>query len=401
MKVLVYSSLFPNNVWPQHGIFIHERMSHFARATGASLKVVAPVPYYPPIKLGSRWLYSQVKRHEPGGSMEIFHPRYLMTPKVGMTLYGVWMFLSTLGTVRRIRRTFDFDVIDAHYVYPDGFAAALLGRWFNKPVVISARGSDINLYAQMPMVRPLLRFALSHAAGIVAVSDALKSVMVRLGVDADRIAVIPNGVDTQKFAPMSKEEARRRLGLNEGTYLLAVGNLTENKGFHLLIQALQLLRTRQHLTNLSLLIVGDGPMRRELEQLAESLHVQEQVTFAGRVAHEQLHLWYSAADLFCLASAREGWPNVLMEAMACGLPIVATCVGGVPEIVSSEAIGLMTRRDHKDLAQTILQALQRPWRSEVLRQHAASYSWTRVAHELLGLFANVVHQPSPLSSKAA
>ncbi len=401
MKVLVFSSLYPNNVWPQHGVFIQERMSHFARVTGAAVKVVAPVPYYPPIKIGSRWLYSQVKRHETTGPMETFHPRYLMTPKVGMTLYGTFMFLSTLAMVRRLQRSFDFDVIDAHYVYPDGFAAVLLGRTLRKPVVVSARGSDINLYSQMAMIRPLLRFTLTRANRVIAVSEALKAAMVRLGISEEHVTVIPNGVDAQKFSPMPRQEARTRLGLDDGTYLLSVGNLTDNKGFHLLIQALQLLRARHHLTGLSLLIVGDGPLRQELERLAASLGVTDRVRFAGRVPHEQLHTWYSAADLFCLASAREGWPNVLMEATACGLPIVATRVGGIPEFVSSEAIGLLARRDYKDLAQTILSALQRPWRRDVLRQHAAPFSWTRVADSLSRAFAQVLNRPPGLSSKAA
>lgn len=401
MKVLVYSTLYPNNVWPQHGVFIQERMAHFAKFTGAAVKVVAPVPYYPSIKIGSRWLYSQVKRHEITGPMEVFHPRYPMTPKIGMTLYGTCMFLSTLATVRRLRRTFDFDVIDAHYVYPDGFAAVILGRVLDRPVVVSARGSDINLYSQMPLIRPLLRRTLRQAACVIAVSEALKDSVVRLGISEDHVRVIPNGVDAQKFTPIPRREARTRLGLDEGTYLLSVGNLTENKGFHLLIRALHLLRTRHHMSGLSLLIVGDGPMRQELERLAASLNVADRVRFAGRVAHEHLYTWYSAADLFCLASAREGWPNVLMEAMACGLPIVATGVGGVPEIVSSEAIGLLARRDYKELAQTILAAFQRPWRADVLRQHAAPFSWSRVAESLSQTFAQVLNRPRDLSSKAA
>jgi glycosyltransferase involved in cell wall biosynthesis len=333
--------------------------------------------------------------------MEVFHPRYLMTPKVGMTLYGISLFLSTWRAVRRIGRSFKFDLIDAHYVYPDGFAAALLGLAMKKPVVISARGSDINLYSQMPMIRPLLRFALTRATRVIAVSEALKEVMVRLGTAEERIEVIPNGVDAQKFAPMPRREARTRLGLNEGTYLLSVGNLTENKGVHLLVRALHLLRSRHHVTDLSLLVVGDGPMRHELERLAASLDLAEHVRFVGRVAHEQLHVWYSAADLFCLASAREGWPNVLMEAQACGLPIVATRVGGVPEIVSSEAVGLLARREERDLAQTILMALQRPWPSDALRQHASSFSWTRVADALSATFARALNRPFDLSSKAA
>ncbi|MBI5855785.1 MAG: glycosyltransferase family 4 protein [Nitrospirae bacterium] len=401
MNILVCSSLYPNNIWPQHGVFIKERMAHFSKTTGHALKVVAPVPYYPPIKLGSRWLYSQVRRRELLDGIEVYHPRYVIVPKIGMTTYGLSMFLSLLACARNIRRHFDFDLIDAHYVYPDGFAAVLLGLVLGKPVVVSARGSDINLYARMPLIRPLLRFTLRRAAHVVAVSEALKGVMVRLGISPDHSSVIPNGVDARKFSPVPQSEARSRLGLPDGTYLLSVGNLTENKGFHLLLQALHVLRTRHHLTQLGLLIVGDGPLRGELERLCERLDLADQVRFAGRVSHEELHVWYSAADLFCLASGREGWPNVLMEAMACGLPIVATRVGGIPEIVSSEAVGLLARRETQDLVQTILSALQRPWRTDLLRQRAAGFAWSHVTDRLATTFEAACQRPDPLTRKAA
>jgi glycosyltransferase involved in cell wall biosynthesis len=401
VNILVFTSLFPNHVWPQHGVFIRERMVHFTRQTGHPLKVIAPIPYYPPVKWGTRRLYSQVRRREISDGVEVMHPRYVMTPKVGMTLYGFSMFASALRCVQRMRRGFDFDLIDAHYVYPDGFAAVLLGRLLGKPVVVSARGSDINVYSQMPLIRPLLRYTLRHAAHVVAVSEALKDVMVCLGIPQEHVSVIPNGVDTRKFCPIPRPEARARLGLSEGTYLLSVGNLTENKGFHLLIQALHALRTRHHVRPLELLIVGDGPTRAELERLCARLDLVNQVRFAGRVSHEDLHVWYSAADLFCLASGREGWPNVLMEAMACGLPIVATRVGGIPEIVSSDAVGLLARRDTQDLVQTILSALQRPWRSDLLRQRAAGYSWSHVTDCLAKTFQAACRRPDLPTRKAA
>jgi glycosyltransferase involved in cell wall biosynthesis len=401
VNILVFTSLYPNHVWPQHGVFIRERMAHFARHTGHVLKVIAPIPYYPPIKWGTRWLYSQIRRREIIDGLEVWHPRYVMTPKIGMTLYGLSMFASVVRCVQRMRTGFDFDLIDAHYVYPDGFAAVLLGQLLGKPVVVSARGSDVNLYAQMPLIRPLLRYTLRRATHVVAVSEALKDVMVRLGIPPEHISVIPNGVDGRKFSPIPRTEARARLGLSDGTYLLSIGNLNENKGFHLLIQALHVMRTRHHMTPLRLLIVGDGPMRGELERLCERLDLADQVRFAGRVSHEELHVWYSAADLFCLASGREGWPNVLMEAMACGLPIVATRVGGIPEIVSSEAVGLLARRETQDLVQTILSALQRPWRTDLLRQRAAGFAWSHVTDRLATTFEAACQRPDPLTRKAA
>jgi len=170
MKVLVFTTLYPNNVWPNQGVFIKERMTQFARLDGCEVKVVAPVPYFPPIKANWRWRFSQVAPSEVRDGIEVYHPRYYMTPKWGMTLYGILMFLSVVLAVRKLRRDFDFDLIDAHFVYPDGFAAVLLGKCFNKPVVVTARGSDVNLYSAFPIIHRLLRYTLNEAKSVIAVS---------------------------------------------------------------------------------------------------------------------------------------------------------------------------------------------------------------------------------------
>src|SRR5215510_5748560 len=128
VKVLVCTSLYPNSIWPHHGVFVKERMTQFARLEGCNVKVVAPVPYFPPVKITPRWHFSQIPRCESIEGITVYHPRYFMTPKVGMSFYGLTMFLSVLRTVAKIQQDFSFDLIDAHYVYPDGFAAVLLGQ---------------------------------------------------------------------------------------------------------------------------------------------------------------------------------------------------------------------------------------------------------------------------------
>src|SRR6516164_1671699 len=164
MKILVFTSLYPNQVWPNHGIFIKERMARFAKRDGCEIKVVAPVPYFPAININWRWKFSQVARREMRDGIEVYHPRYFLTPKVGMALYGWLMFFSVLPVVQKLRKDFKFDLIDAHYVYPDGFAAVQLGRLFKRPVVVSARGSDVNLYRTFPLIRKLLQYVLRNAA---------------------------------------------------------------------------------------------------------------------------------------------------------------------------------------------------------------------------------------------
>ena len=401
MKVLVFTSLYPNNVWPNHGVFIKERMSQFAKLDGCEVKVVAPVPYFPAIKLNWRWRFSQVARRELRNGIEVYHPRYFLTPKIGMALYGWMMFLSVLPAVRRIQKDFDFDLIDAHYVYPDGFAAVLFGWIFKKPVVVSARGSDINLFKTFPLIRKLLQYVLRKAARVVAVSKALKEAMVQLGIPEEKISGIPNGVDPEKFYPVPKEQARRELGLPNRRTVLSVGNLTDNKGFDLVIKSFRVLVDRFHENDVQLAIVGDGPYRSHLEKMISSLRLDGQVRMVGPVSHDKLHLWYSAADVFCLASSREGWPNVLLESLACGTPVVATAVGGIPEIISSDNVGLLTERDEAKIAEAIRAALKKSWRSDEIVAYAKRFTWQQTALAVLDVFDSVLHGSRGVSGVVA
>jgi teichuronic acid biosynthesis glycosyltransferase TuaC len=391
MKVLVFTTLYPNNVWPNHGVFIKERMAQFAKFDGCEVKVVAPVPYFPAVKLNWRWSFSQVARREARDGIEVYHPRYFITPKVGMTFYGWMMFLSTFPIVKKIQKGFDFDLVDAHYVYPDGFAAIQLGRFFKKPVVVSARGSDINLYRTFPLIRKLLQYVLRRADSVIAVSQALKQAMVQLGIPERRISSIPNGVDTEKFFPFSREQARRQLGLQCSRLLLSVGNLTSNKGFDLLIGALPIVIEKLDKEDIHLAIVGEGPVRNQLEAMIFKLKLDGRVRLIGAVPHAELRLWYSAADVFCLASHREGWPNVILESLACGTPVVATPAGGIPEILNSEILGVLTERDERKIAGAIVSALNKEWMSEELVNYARNYSWDRTASAVLGVFQSVLN----------
>jgi glycosyltransferase involved in cell wall biosynthesis len=387
MKVLVFTSLYPNNVWPNHGVFIKERMSHFAKLDGCEVKVVAPVPYFPAIRINWRWRFSQVVPREIRDGIEVYHPRYYMIPKVGMILYGFMMFLSVWGSVSRIRKTFDFDLIDAHFVYPDGFAAVLLGRILGRPVVVSARGSDINRYSTFTLIRSLLRYTLKRADKVIAVSKSLKEAMIQLGIPGGKISVISNGVDMKKFRALSKSEARVKLSLPvDGKVILSVGHLTRNKGFDLVIKAVRILLEDRRQQNIRLNIVGDGIFVKDLERIVSELDVGSQVSLRGTVSHEELFLWYSAADLFCLASEMEGWPNVILESLACGTPVVATFTGGVPEIISSDKIGLITKRNERNIADTIHHALNKSWQSQKLIEYARDHSWERAARSLRQLF---------------
>jgi len=310
-----------------------------------------------------------------------------------MHLYGLNMFLGTLRAVQRIQRQFDFDLLDAHFLYPDAFAAVLLGTVLRKPVVVNARGSDVHQCGRLRTIRPLLRFALKRASAVIAVSQSLKQQIVGLGIPEPKVHVIGNGVNSGDFFPKDQLAARGRLELPlDRTILLSVARLAEVKGIHHLIEAMA--RLQHARPDLMLLIVGetsDAIYASKLRQQVSESGLSEMVRFVEAQAHRQLCDWYNACDLFCLGSLREGWPNVLLEAMACGKPVVASRVGGIPEVVSSRKVGILADRPSGiELATAIREGLQTHWDSDRIVAHAREMSWERIAGQQLAVFEHVL-----------
>jgi teichuronic acid biosynthesis glycosyltransferase TuaC len=362
------------------------------------LRGVAPVPFFPPIRLHSRWhQYTDVHHREQIAEMEVYHPRYITIPRVGMALYGLLYFLSILPFMRRLNRVYPFDLLDAHYIYPDGLAAVLLAKALNKPVVLSARGTDINLYIKLPLIRRWILYALRNCDRIIAVSTALKRKMVAAGIDGRKIEVVPNGVDVAKFPAIPRHQARQALGLPGGEgLLLSVGSLRPSKGFQYLMEAVSGINRSHPDLKLKLYIVGYGHYRRKLERDIVRLGLQETVHLVGRVPHHQMHLWYNACDLLCLASETEGWPNVLFEALACGLPVVSTGVGGVPEIIVSPEYGLLLKDETgpalvAQLQDVIPAALNRKWDPQKMMAYAGQHTWEAIARRVVEVFQQTLN----------
>jgi teichuronic acid biosynthesis glycosyltransferase TuaC len=384
LKVLVFSSLFPNSIQPLAGNFVMERMRHLLPY--ADMSVVAPVPYFPRWNLNRKWYaFARIPSAETHRGFHLEHPRYLVVPKIGMAVHGLSMFLGCLHTVIRRSSQTRYDVIDAHYVYPDGFAALLLGQWLGVPVVVSARGSDINVFPRFRTIRPLIRRVLTRAAALIAVSDGLKDVMVQLGCPPEKITVISNGVDSLKFYPRPQSECREFLRLPPAApILLAVGHLNENKGFHILIEAIKQLQDRR--PDILLVIVGDGPWKMRLQRIVCRMGLESNVRLAGARPHEELSRWYSAADVFCLASRTEGSPNVVMEALACGRPVLATAAASA--VLTNPSSGIIVERSVQDFSRGMEQALSRDWDYSAIAAHASSQGWDSVAQRVLKVLAD-------------
>jgi glycosyltransferase involved in cell wall biosynthesis len=381
MRVLTFTSLFPNAVQPELGVFIYQRMSHFARRMGNEVEVVAPVPYCPKWLPVERWRQmASVPKQGTMSGIEVHYARYPLLPKL-MPLHALLMYAGTFPVVRRLHARQSFDCIDAHYVYPDGMAAVLIGKQLGVPVVVSARGTDINVFPSFPLIRPMIRWTLKQASGVVAVSQSLKDRIVELGIATDKVQVIGNGTDTERFYPMDRAAARKELGLPEdGNIAVAVGSLVPVKGHDRLIRGFAAFAGK--FGNARLYIVGKGRLHTTLEQLIRNTGMQDRVFLVGGRPNHELRLWFSAADVSCLASSLEGWPNVVLESLACGTPVVASRVSGVPEIIVSSDLGVLVEPDVDAIARGLERAFTAKWDRTTLVKYARLRTWDVVASEV-------------------
>jgi glycosyltransferase involved in cell wall biosynthesis len=391
LRILTFSTLYPSEARPSHGIFVENRLKHLMETRRIDARVMAPVPWFPfrARGFGEASSFAKTPKSEVRCGISVAHPRYPLIPKIGMNLAPFFLAAWMLPSLRRLQEEWDFDLIDAHYFYPDGVAAILLGRALGKPVTVTARGTDINLIPRYLVPRRLIQMAADRAAAIITVSQALKDALALLGVPPSKITVLRNGVDLDAFRPVDRESVRANLGIT-GKILLSVGHLIERKGHHLVISALP------HLTGFNLVIAGDGPERGRLKSLARELGVSDRLRFTGAVPHTELYCLYGAADALVLASSREGWPNVLLEAMACGTPVVATAVWGTPEVVSSPAAGvLMESRSVAGVVAAVNTLFQQlPDRNET-RAFAERFSWDETSAGQLKVFERVVDGVQP------
>lgn len=401
MRVLVLSATFPSAAEPTRGVFILERIRRLSER--CELVVVAPVPWFP----FNRWIrraQSSLPAVETVGGLTVYHPRVFSIPRYGKFLDAALYALCLWPFLARLRARVPFDVIDAHFEYPDAVAGTLLGQLLGCPVVVTLRGKLIRA-AGYRLHRPQLRWMLERAARVVAVSDYLKRAAVALGIPAERVRVIRNGVDRTRFSPMDRAEARRLCGLpSGGPILLTVAGLEAHKGQHAVIESLpDLLR---HHPDLLYVLVGAGhkgdSFAHDLRALVDRRGLGEHVRFVGTRPHAELRPWFAAADLFVLLTRSEGWPNVILESLACGLPVVATRVGGVPEIAREGIDGLLVPyADAPAFRDAVLKALASEWDRDAIVRYAETLDWDEVvdhAYDELSAAASTRASTSPTTT---
>lgn len=394
--VLIVSTYFPNGLDPHRAVFV----SNLARALAADreVEVVAPVPWSPPF---GRWRAQRaMPMIERIAGFTVRHPRYFQLPGVyGLT--GLGYALGIAPTLWRAGRRERPPVIHAHCAYPDGVGVALVARLLGLRYLVTAHGSDLNVYARRPVLRAQIGWALRGADAVIAVSRGLAGIARELmGPRANRLARIPCAAfDPAVFGgrtlarsvaggsptiaeprAVGQADARQALGLDAGTgrIVLFVGQLVPIKGLDTLAQAWSMLAVADALrAGDRLVLVGEGPSRAAIERALDS--TASRVVFTGPLAQPEVARWMRAADLLCLPSLAEGTPNVVIEALACGIPVVASRVGGLPELIDETNGLLAPPSDAPALADALRVALARDWPAETIRAGVAGRTWEAIA----------------------
>ncbi|WP_233256028.1 glycosyltransferase family 4 protein [Falsiroseomonas bella] len=382
MRLLTFSTLYPNPAQPNHGVFVENRLRHLVASGGAESTVLAPVPWFP----GRTPARAAVPEAEERHGLTVLHPRFLAPPGLGMYTNPFALARAARAAMRRMLQSgLRFDAIDAHYLYPDGVAAVRLGREFGLPVVITARGSDTSQLPRHAVPRRLIQDAIARADALIAVSGGLAEGLMALGAPREKVTVLRNGVDLDLFRPPADRAAARAALDLDGPTVVSVGLLISRKNHHLTIEAMAALPGHR------LLILGEGPERERLEALIARLGLGDRVRLIGPQPHAALPLYYGAADAMVLASSREGWANVLLEALACGTPVVASAAWGSREAIAAPEAGLvLDETSPATIAAGLRSLLSAPPDRGTTRRYAERFGWEETTMGQLDLFRRVL-----------
>ncbi|KQM19381.1 glycosyltransferase [Novosphingobium sp. Leaf2] len=394
MRVLSIATLFPNPVRPSFGVFVGNQMRAIVASGQVDLTIVSPlgIPVWP---LSLREPYAKlnaIPQMAQVAGLQVHYPRFTTFPKVGGDTNPGRIAKAVLPLVRKLHAQKPFDLVDAQFFFPDGPAAAIIARELGLPLTIKSRGADIHFWGQRPLALKQMLAAAHQAAGLLAVSQALREDMIALGMPADRIAVHYTGLDREKFHPINRGAARALVSAMpnlqiwpEGPLLVTPGALIARKGQALVIEALAHLPPDTRLA-----LAGAGEDEGRLRGLARRLGLADRVQFLGLIDHELLPHVLCAADVLVLPSASEGLANVWVEGLACGTPIVIPDIGGAREIVSDESAGRIAARTPEAIASAVRDILAAPPAQTDVAEHVSRFSWGMNAQNLIHFWEDVM-----------
>jgi teichuronic acid biosynthesis glycosyltransferase TuaC len=375
LRVLSIATLFPDAARPNFGLFVERSLRALAAQPGIELTVVAPVGL-PPFPLSFHPRYRQLRtlpRTESWNGLTVHRPRFPLVPHVGARFNPAKVARAVLSVVRGQA----FDVVDAQFFYPDGPAAMRVAEALGLPFSVKARGADISHFGHDPATAPQVVEAADKAAGLLAVSEAMRRDMAAIGIDPAKVTTHYTGIDIARFHPGDCAAARAALGLDDAPMILTVGALIPRKGQELVIAALPTL------PGVHYWLAGAGETEGHYRALAQRLGVVDRVHVMGPVANADLPMLYRAADVVVMPSVSEGLANAWVEALACGIPIVISDAGGAAELVTSPIAGRIVERTPDAIAAAVQAILAAPpASSDVAATLAGRFDWDRNGREL-------------------
>lgn len=382
LRVLTLSTLFPDATRPNFGVFVARQTRELAHREGVEVTVIAPLGIPPwPLRLHPRYrALATLPPEESWHGLAVHRPRFPILPAIGGRWHPALMTRAILPLVGRLHAARPFDVIDASFFFPDGPVARRLSRTLGIPYSVKARGADIHHWGRDPATAAMVREAAGDAAGLLAVSAAMKADMEALGMPAARIRVHYTGVDLDRFAPIDNgadRAAAKAAKTLAGPVVATVGALIPRKGQALVIEALA------GLPDATLLLIGDGPDRPALAAQAQRLGMTSRVRFLGSVPHADLPGWLAASDVMALPSASEGLANAWVEALACGTPLVVSDAGGARELLDRPEAGRIAAREAGAIREAIAALLAAPPDPAAVRETARRFTWTANGDALL------------------
>ena len=389
-RLLSLATLYPNVNLPRFGTFVARQMEALAARGDWTVTVVNPIGV-PPLPLGRYRALAEATVSGEEGGVDVRRPRFTLIPGVGGPFNPSMIVKAVLPIARQLHAQDPFDLVDAQFFYPDGPAAAEIAADLSLPLSIKARGADIQHWGEKAYALEKMRAASAQAAGLLAVSEALKRDMVALGMPRDKITVHYTGLDRDLFRPLDRAASRRQLAdnynvrLEDGERLLAtVGALIPRKGQHFVIRALA------RLPDAHLVLVGSGGDRAALGELALELGVSQRVHFLGTLDHGALPTVLSGSDAAVMPSSSEGLANAWVEALACGTPLVITDAGGARELVTTPEAGRIVSRDVDAIIAGVREVLEADYPPQDVARAAERFSWEANAAALADYYGGLI-----------
>jgi glycosyltransferase involved in cell wall biosynthesis len=381
--IAVVTPLFPINEEPYRGCAIYQTVLSLQRH--ADVRVICPVAVYPPL-LNPKYRYHRVDRNyqPPGVSAE--YVEYPAITFLSRPINGILCEHRIKPHLEKLNP----DLILNYWLYPEGYSSVRAARELGKPVIVGSRGSDLRRIGD-PITRRLVRKTLNGADFVLTVSNDLRNLAIRMGVPPDRTRSIPNGCQPSVFHHSEPGPVRAQLGIAPSEkVILFVGWLSPTKGIHELLLAFREMAAED--PRLRLVCVGEGKYQADMEQFTHSAGLVGRVALPGKCNPEQIATWMNAADVFCLPSHSEGCPNVVVESIACGCPVVGTRVGGIPELITEDTGILIEPEDPPSLARALRNALSKSWDRRTIASVRVR-TWEHVADETFEVCKEILSQP--------